>query len=445
MRKLNQVRRAVIVACLGLMLVFGIGGFSAESAAQQPRSGAINVNHVAAFEAGTPPAEILTRTGGIYDYNLSIQEPDSSPRKVEGDWEGILDVGAAKLRLVLHVVRKDGVLSATLDSPDQGATGLPIDSVTLSSASVRFEMKSLQGVYEGQLAKDDSHIDGKWMQAGQTFPLVLKRVGSLSEVTRPVKSPLKLLKVDAGGHSLNLLIGGQRASDATPAVILEGGFGTGITSWSTVQREIAKFAQVVSYDRAGLGQSEPGPKPRDAKRIATELHMVLQKAGIKPPYVFVGHSLGGPFVRVFAGKYPAEVVGMVLIDPSQEAFHLWTKTNPPPRFKEEEAMIAKAPQGLRDEYAAVDAIYEQARAAKMPVGIPVTLLTAMRDDTMPAEARRVWAEKHKEWIEKVPGGKRILAEKSGHAIQVEEPALVVEAIKQVMEQAAARGRKPATP
>jgi pimeloyl-ACP methyl ester carboxylesterase len=132
--------------------------------------------------------------------------------------------------------------------------------------------------------------------------------------------------------------------------------------------------------------------------------------------------------------YPTEVAGLVLIDPSQEAFHAWAKTNPPPGFKEEEAKIAKAPQGLRDEYAAVDAIYEQARVTKIPAGIPVTLLTAMQDDGMPSEARRMWVQKQKEWIEKVPGGKRIVAEKSGHFIQAQEPALVIDAIKQVVEQ-----------
>jgi len=442
MRKLKQIRRAIAFAGIGLVFGFGAGGFSAGSPARQPHWGAINLNNVPASEAGTQPPQALTRTGTDYDYGLSVQQPESSPRKIEGDWEGTLDAGGAKLRLVLHVVRKDGVLSATLDSPDQGATGLPIDSITLSSASVRFEMKSLGGLYEGQLAKDDSQIEGKWMQGGQTFPLILKRLGSPSEGAGAIESPLKLHKVDAGGHSLNLLIGGQRG-EAMPAVILEGGFGTGIASWSTVQREIAKFAQVVSYDRAGLGQSDAGPKPRDAKRIATELHAALQKAGIKPPYVLVGHSLGGPLVRVFASMYPTEVAGLVLVDPAQEAFHVWTKTNPPPGFKEEVAKIAKAPQGLRDEYAAVDATYEQARAARVPAGIPVTLLTAMQDVGMPAEARRVAAEKQKEWIEKVPGGKRIVAEKSGHFIQAQEPALVIEAIKQVVEQA--RGKKPPAP
>ena len=385
-RKLNQIGRAIIFACIGLMFGFGAGNSSAGSPARQPRWGAINLNNVSASKVGTQP-QALTRPGVDHDYGLSVQQPESSPRKIEADWEGTLDAGTAKLRLVLHIVRKDGVLSAMLDSPDQGATGLPIDSITLSSASVRFEMKSLGGLYEGQLAKDDSQIEGKWMQGGQTFPLILKRLGSPSKGTGAVESPLKLHKVNAGGHSLNLLIGGQRGVEATPAVILEGGFGTGIASWSTVQREIAKFAQVVSYDRAGLGQSDPGPKPRDAKQIATELHLALQKAGIKPPYVLVGHSLGGPLVRVFASMYPTEVAGLVLVDPAQEAFHVWTKTNPTPGFKEEVAKIAKAPQGLRDEYAAVDATYEQARAARVPAGIPVTLLTAMQDVGMPAEAR----------------------------------------------------------
>jgi pimeloyl-ACP methyl ester carboxylesterase len=419
MRRFNQMIRAIAFAGVVLML-FGIGAsrFATESQAR-------------------PTANVNTQNkpGNVYD--SEVQEP---PRKIEGDWEGTLDAGTVKLRLVLHVVRKDGALSATLDTPDQGHAGLPIDTITLSAGSVRFEMKSLGGLYEGQLTKDDSQIEGKWSQAGQTFPLVLKRAGLASKGTD--QSPLTLQRVDAGGHGLNLLIGGKR-SEARPAVILEGGFGTGIASWSTVQRDIAKFTQVVSYDRAGLGQSDAGPKPRDAKQIATELHSALQKAGIKPPYVMVGHSFGGPFVRVFAKMYPNEVAGLVLVDPSQEAFHLWTKTNPPPGFKEEVAKMAEAPAGVRDEFAAIDATYEQARAARIPAGIAVTLITATQDESMPAEARKVWTEKHKEWIEKVPGGKLIIAEKSGHFVQAQEPVLVVNAIRELVEQAGAR--KPAVP
>ena len=216
-------------------------------------------------------------------------------------------------------------------------------------------------------------------------------------------------------------------------MILEGGFGAGIASWSIVQNEIAKFAQVVSYDRAGVGQSEPGPLPRSAKQISQELHTALQKAGIKPPYVLVGHSYGGPLVRVFASMYPGEVAGLVLIDPSQEEFEDWTKTHPLPKMKEIEDQIAKGPQGLRDEYAGVKVTYEQARAAKVPAGIPVILLSAMTTD-LPAEAKKMWKDKHEEWVAKVPGAKLIAAEKSGHFIQAQEPQLVVDTIRQVIEQ-----------
>jgi hypothetical protein len=121
MRKLNQIRQAILFACIGLMFMFGTGGFSAGSQVRQPPWGAGNLNNVAGAEAGTQAPKPLTRTRVVYDYGLSVQQPVSSLRKIEGDWEGTLDAGVAKLRLVVHIVRKDGVLSATLDSPDQGA------------------------------------------------------------------------------------------------------------------------------------------------------------------------------------------------------------------------------------------------------------------------------------------------------------------------------------
>lgn len=239
---------------------------------------------------------------------------------------------------------------------------------------------------------------------------------------------LKLQKVDVDGHELSLLIGGT----GTPTVIFEGGFGIGIPAWSTVQKEIAAFAQTVSYDRAGLGQSDAGPNPRDAKHIAMELHKALQKAGIKPPYVLVGHSLGGIFVRVFADQFPREVAGLVLIDPSQEAFEEWLQAHPSAKRKDEETQMAKATEGLRAEWAALTATYSQARAAKVPDGIPVIVLSATEDQSMPEEARKVWIEKHEEWIAHIPGGKHLIVEKSGHAIQAHQPALVIDTVKQVV-------------
>src|SRR6185503_9296032 len=303
--------------------------------------------------------------------------------------------------------------------PVQGATGLAVDSITVSGKSLRFEMKSLGADYEGVFSSDGSQIEGEFRQQGQRLPLTFKRVGGNDS-----QGSLTLQKVDVGGHSLNLLVGGQ----GSPAVVFEGGFGTGIASWSTVQKEVAAFARTVSYDRAGLGQSDLGPKPRSAKQIASELHTALEKAGIKPPYVLVGHSLGGIFVRVFADMYPKEVVGMVLIDPSQESFNEWIRKSQPDRLKAAQAQMANASEGPRAEAAALDATDAQARLAKVPPGIPVTLLSATEDESMPADARRVWIEKHKEWIATVPGGKHIVVEKTAHFIQGQQPKLVIESI-----------------
>jgi pimeloyl-ACP methyl ester carboxylesterase len=352
-------------------------------------------------------------------------QEQTPPVKPEGDWRGTLDAGAAKLDLILHVVRKDGTLTATLDSPDQGATGLAVDSITVNGKSLRFEMKSLGADYEGVFSSDGMQIEGEFRQQGQKLPLTFKRAGGNDS-----QGSLTLQKVDVGGHSLNLLIGGQ----GSPAVVFEGGFGAGIASWSTVQKEVAAFARTVSYDRAGLGQSELGPKPRSAKQIATELHTALEKAGVKPPYMLVGHSFGGIYVRVFAAMYPKEVVGMVLLDPSQESFNDWLKQNQPARLKDAQAQIARAAEGVRAEDAATEASYGEARVAKVPAGILVILLSATEDETMPADARRIWIEKHKEWVATVPGAKHIVVEKTGHFIQAQQPKLVIDTIRQTLKQ-----------
>jgi pimeloyl-ACP methyl ester carboxylesterase len=368
----------------------------------------------------------LCLAGCVFAFGQQTSAQADSASKIIGTWEGAVDAGTARIKLVLHITgAKDGSLSGTIDVPEQGATALAIDSISVSDSTLHFEMKSLASLYEGKVAKDFSHINGVWKQAGQALPLDFKRAES-----NATEGLLKLEKIDAGGHALNMLIGGA----GTPAVIFEGGFGAGIASWSSVQKDIAGFTRTASYDRAGLNQSELGPKPRSAKQIALELHAALQKAGIAPPYVFVGHSFGGIYVRVFADMYPKEVAGMVLIDPSQEAFEDWAKTHEEAKRTDLDEQFAKASQGVRDESAEVGRSYEQARAAKVPAGVPVILLSAMRDDTMPEAVRKIWVARHEEWIAKVPGGKHVIAENSGHFIQAEQPQLVIDTIRQVVDQ-----------
>ena len=120
--------------------------------------------------------------------------------------------------------------------------------------------------------------------------------------------------VDIGGRRLHLNIMGE--NNGSPTVILEAGMVSFSSNWAWVQPEVAKVARVIAVDRAGLGWSDPGPKPRDAGQSAQELHTALEKLGISGPYVLAGHSYGGMAVRAFAALYPDEVVGMVLVDGS---------------------------------------------------------------------------------------------------------------------------------
>src|SRR5215203_1148753 len=132
-------------------------------------------------------------------------------------------------------------------------------------------------------------------------------------VRKPHKRRLYVHRPSTTRHH-NLQVTDQDRSG--PTVVLEAGLGFPSVEWARVRQEVAHFARVVAYDRAGVAWSESGPKPRDGQRIAEELYAALHAAGIEGPYVLVAHSFGGLFVRAFADLYPEEVAGMVLVDSS---------------------------------------------------------------------------------------------------------------------------------
>ncbi len=121
--------------------------------------------------------------------------------------------------------------------------------------------------------------------------------------------------VDIGGYRLHLWCTGNGA----PAVILDTGLGGSSAGWGFVQPDVARFTRVCSYDRAGMGYSDPGPSPRTARRIASELAKLLDRSGIAGPVVLVGASIAGFNVRVFASDHPERAAGLVLVDASHEA------------------------------------------------------------------------------------------------------------------------------
>jgi pimeloyl-ACP methyl ester carboxylesterase len=120
--------------------------------------------------------------------------------------------------------------------------------------------------------------------------------------------------VDIGGRRIHMVVAGQDMGQ--PTVILEAGMASFSSNFYWVQSELAGATRVVTYDRAGLGWSDPSPEPQDAYQSAQDLHTALINAGIPGPYVVAGHSYGGLVVRAFTDLYPEEVTGMVLIDAS---------------------------------------------------------------------------------------------------------------------------------
>jgi pimeloyl-ACP methyl ester carboxylesterase len=119
--------------------------------------------------------------------------------------------------------------------------------------------------------------------------------------------------VDIGTHAIHLNCVGS----GSPTVVFEADLDQyGSLSWVPVQEAIGKITRACSYDRAGILWSEPGPLPRDGETIARELYTVLDAAGEEGPYLLVGHAFGGAYVRIFAGKYPDDVCGMVLLESS---------------------------------------------------------------------------------------------------------------------------------
>lgn len=267
--------------------------------------------------------------------------------------------------------------------------------------------------------------------------------------------------VDVGGYRLHINCTGT----GSPTVVIDSGQGDWSTSWGVVQQEVAKTTRICTYDRAGLGWSEPGPLPRDAAQFAKELHTLLQNANVPGPYVMVGHSLGGASVRVFVHDYPSEVAGVVLIesmnpgqatqphieaqsqsDPQSQPFSLQATlarfgiarllvklpaiATSMPAGQEAYYPLFIRPQSLQtadNELQGIAASLAQASAVKTFGDLPLIVLTAKLND------RPGWQEWQTELLELSANSQQLFAQNSGHVIQVDEPEAAASAILKMVE------------
>ena len=295
--------------------------------------------------------------------------------------------------------------------------------------------------------------------------------------------------VDVGGFSLNLNCIGK----GNPTVILESGLGIPAIGWQLVQPEVAKFATVCSYDRAGYGWSDPGPFPRTSREIARELHTLLENARVPPPYVLVGHSFGGFNMRLFNHLYPTEVAGVVFVDASQEDQELKMRRS----IRETNAKdlrqlqrmnsvmgflinlgIARAgmtrsldtqnlPRDLRDELiylqlqrkfvdamvaeeSSFDESADQVRGAGTLGNKPVIVLTAGAFVDIPGVPKEDSDEFFASWVGELQPrlahlssrGRQVVLLNSHHLIPFEQPQAVVNAVEEVVEESKINPQHP---
>jgi pimeloyl-ACP methyl ester carboxylesterase len=293
---------------------------------------------------------------------------------------------------------------------------------------------------------------------------------NISEARDRRFNPMPGTLVDVGGLKMHIHCTGE----GSPTVILDSGLGDSYVSWRRVQPDIAKFTRVCSYDRAGLGYSDPSSRPRTSRVIAEELHALLKSAGVAPPYVLVGHSMGGYNVRVYASLYRTEAAGMVLVDashPDQEnRFSPELKDMEGSWRREAEFLAYSMPLGvprllgLCDEdpgRRAADCNFHSARegleemrafnqsaaetAATGSLGnLPVAVLSHDPDKPsaeLPADlakpTNQAWEKMQEELSHLSTRGTQTIAKKSGHYIQDDRPDVVVEAVHTIVEQARA--------
>ncbi len=255
--------------------------------------------------------------------------------------------------------------------------------------------------------------------------------------------------VRIGSRTLRYICRGE----GSPAVVIDQGSGISIEAgflrpvlhgWARVVRQIEKTALTVMHDRAGLGWSSDPSRPRTSAEMAHDLRGVLRHARIAPPYVLVGHSIGGFNVRLFASEHPHEVAGMVLVDSSHpEQWRRFSKILPPRSLRE--SAILRRLRGGSDPSATAERIdftmsAEQVRATDPLGDKPLVVLShspgALRPPGLPAELAEklegVWSELQRDLLGLSDRSHHVVASHAGHHIQLDEPQLVVDAILKVL-------------
>jgi pimeloyl-ACP methyl ester carboxylesterase len=240
--------------------------------------------------------------------------------------------------------------------------------------------------------------------------------------------------IDVGDHKLAIL----RIGSGQPTVVLEDGGGGSIDSWSVIQPRIGEFTSVVAYSRAGRGASEAAKSPRTLMAVVGELRTLLHRSGAKPPYVLVGRSIGGIYVRAFAMKHPSEVAGLVLVDASHERQGIEFARASGITLEDYMKMARSSVKGeaMRREMEGLESVMisgDLGIATKLP-DIPLVVITNTRPDGPPA-VLKAWRSLQEEVFSTTTQGMHIVTPRSGHDVAGRDPELVISAVRTVVDAA----------
>jgi pimeloyl-ACP methyl ester carboxylesterase len=218
------------------------------------------------------------------------------------------------------------------------------------------------------------------------------------------------------------------AGDTT--VVFESGLGDDWTPWAGVATIVGRQARAFTYSRPGYGQSQPSTDPRDATHIVAELRTLLAARAAEPPYILVGHSLGGAYMELFAKAYPEEVAGVVLVDPRHRDFTAACEREGLAGCTVPAELVASLPEVQQQELEEFAYTAEAMAAAGSFGAYPVRVLTATSHPFTP-EVEALWASLHGELAGEAADGEQIFAE-SGHYIQLEQVRAVAELIQSLL-------------
>jgi pimeloyl-ACP methyl ester carboxylesterase len=292
------------------------------------------------------------------------------------------------------------------------------------------------------------------------------------------KIPVRGELIDIGDHKLNINLKGT----GVPLVVFEAGVdGGGSLVWSKVQDEVSEFNATASYDRAGILFSERGKSPKTGEAIAVELHTLLQKAGQKGPYILVGHSGAGLSLRSFVAKYPKEVSGIIFVDVSHpDQFNRLKEVFGSMAFRQSPKWInrlacsvgivrmqaktfsfintsvtdsiniitrkflPKSFPAVSEEEGNALAIIEETGKITSFGDIPLIVITGTGDsrrasfptEEMAVKYEEIWMGMQKDLLKLSTNSEHVLASKSGHYVQLEQPEVVVEAIRKLLTEVA---------